>query len=242
MAKSLGILTGGGDCPGLNAVIRAVVRRADAAGWDVVAVREGWRGLVEPIFEELGPQQVSGILPRGGTIIGTSRTNPFTLEGGVERCSRTSATVSSTRSSPSAARTRSASRRGSSPSISSAGRRPEDDRQRSLRHRLHVRLRHRRVHRDRGDRPSAYDRGVAQPRHGRRGDGPPDRLDRGDERHRRRRRRDPRARDPGRFEEVCGGDQEAARARQELLHRRRQRGLRAAGARRRAARRISSAT
>src|SRR5712671_4871240 len=85
MAKSLGILTGGGDCPGLNAVIRAVVRRADAAGWDVVAAREGWRGLVEPIFEDLGPSQVSGILPRGGTIIGTSRTNPFKVEGGVER-------------------------------------------------------------------------------------------------------------------------------------------------------------
>ena len=80
MAKKLGILTGGGDCPGLNAVIRAVVRRADAAGWDVVGVREGWRGLVEPIFEDLGPAQVSGILPRGGTIIGTSRTNPFKLE------------------------------------------------------------------------------------------------------------------------------------------------------------------
>ena len=88
MAKSVGILTGGGDCPGLNAVIRAVVRRADAAGWDVVAVREGWRGLVDPIFEDLGPQQVSGILPRGGTIIGTSRTNPFNLEGGVERVLR----------------------------------------------------------------------------------------------------------------------------------------------------------
>src|SRR6266550_4746199 len=88
MAMSVGILTGGGDCPGLNAVIRAVVRRADAAGWDVVAVREGWRGLVESIFEDLGPQQVSGILPRGGTIIGTSRTNPFTLEGGVERVLR----------------------------------------------------------------------------------------------------------------------------------------------------------
>src|SRR5436305_8101235 len=85
MAKSVGILTGGGDCPGLNAVIRAVVRRADAEGWDVVAVREGWRGLVEPIFEDLGPQRVSGILPRGGTIIGTSRTNPFKVEGGVER-------------------------------------------------------------------------------------------------------------------------------------------------------------
>src|SRR3954447_3279650 len=85
MAKNLGILTGGGDCPGLNAVIRAVVRRADAAGWDVVAAREGWRGLVEPLFEELGPQQVSGILPRGGTIVGTSRTNPFKIENGVER-------------------------------------------------------------------------------------------------------------------------------------------------------------
>ena len=88
MAKNVGILTGGGDCPGLNAVIRAVVRRADAAGWDVVAVREGWRGLVEPIFEDLGPSQVSGILPRGGTIIGTSRTNPFKLEGAVERVLR----------------------------------------------------------------------------------------------------------------------------------------------------------
>jgi 6-phosphofructokinase 1 len=88
VAQNIGILTGGGDCPGLNAVIRAVVRRADAAGWDVVAVREGWRGLVEPLFEELGPPQVSGILPRGGTIIGTSRTNPFKLEGGVERVLR----------------------------------------------------------------------------------------------------------------------------------------------------------
>src|SRR6059058_5708295 len=85
MAKSVGILTGGGDCPGLNAVIRAVVRRADANGWQAVGVREGWRGLVEPIFEDLGPQRVSGILPRGGTIIGTSRTNPFKLEGAVER-------------------------------------------------------------------------------------------------------------------------------------------------------------
>jgi phosphofructokinase-like protein len=81
----MGILTGGGDCPGLNAVIRAVVRRADAAGWDTVAVREGWRGLVEGIFEDLGTKQVSGILPRGGTIIGTSRTNPYKLDGGVER-------------------------------------------------------------------------------------------------------------------------------------------------------------
>ena len=84
MAKTLGLLTGGGDCPGLNAVIRAVVRSSDDAGWDSVAVLEGWRGLVEGRFKDLGVQEVSGILPRGGTIIGTSRTNPYKLDGGVE--------------------------------------------------------------------------------------------------------------------------------------------------------------
>ncbi|MGZ4128279.1 MAG: 6-phosphofructokinase [Actinomycetota bacterium] len=84
MAKTIGLLTGGGDCPGLNAVIRAVVRSSDDAGWDSVAVLEGWRGLVEGRFEDLGVQEVSGILPRGGTIIGTSRTNPYKLDGGVE--------------------------------------------------------------------------------------------------------------------------------------------------------------
>ena len=85
MAKAIGILTGGGDCPGLNAVIRAVVRSSDAAGWDCVAVLEGWRGLVESHLEDLGAKEVSGILPRGGTIIGTSRTNPYKLDGGVEK-------------------------------------------------------------------------------------------------------------------------------------------------------------
>ncbi|MGH2935799.1 MAG: 6-phosphofructokinase, partial [Gaiellaceae bacterium] len=84
MAKTIGLLTGGGDCPGLNAVIRAVVRSSDAAGWDAVAVLEGWRGLVEGRFKVLGAMEVSGILPRGGTIIGTSRTNPYKLDGGVE--------------------------------------------------------------------------------------------------------------------------------------------------------------
>src|ERR1700709_1704676 len=79
------MLTGGGDCPGLNAVIRAVVRASDAEGWDCVAVLEGWRGLVDGNFRDLGSKEVSGILPRGGTIIGTSRTNPFKLEGGVDK-------------------------------------------------------------------------------------------------------------------------------------------------------------
>jgi ATP-dependent phosphofructokinase / diphosphate-dependent phosphofructokinase len=81
----VGILTGGGDCPGLNAVIRAVARRSFARGYDVVGVREGWRGLVDGIFQPLGPREISGILPRGGTILGTTRTNPYKLEGAVDR-------------------------------------------------------------------------------------------------------------------------------------------------------------
>ena len=85
MAKRIAVLTGGGDCPGLNAVIRAVARRSFARGSEVVAAREGWRGLVEGKFAPLGPSQISGILPRGGTIIGTSRTNPYKIDGGVDR-------------------------------------------------------------------------------------------------------------------------------------------------------------
>src|SRR5437588_8537998 len=80
----VGVLTGGGDCPGLNAVIRAAGRRVMTRGGDVVGVLEGWKGLVDGLFEPLGPREISGLLPRGGTIIGTTRTNPFKLEGGVE--------------------------------------------------------------------------------------------------------------------------------------------------------------
>src|SRR2546423_2764400 len=81
----VGILTGGGDCPGLNAVIRAAGRRVMTRGGEVVGVLEGWKGLVEGLFEPLGPREISGLLPRGGTIIGTTRTNPFKLDGGVEQ-------------------------------------------------------------------------------------------------------------------------------------------------------------
>jgi phosphofructokinase-like protein len=84
----IGILTGGGDCPGLNAVIRAVARRSFDRGHELVAVREGWKGLTEPVFAPLGRREISGILPRGGTILGTTRTNPYKLEGGVERVLR----------------------------------------------------------------------------------------------------------------------------------------------------------
>ena len=80
----VGVLTGGGDCPGLNAVIRAVSRRLFARGHDVVGIREGWRGLIDGRFEPLGPREVSGLLPRGGTILGTSRTNPYRVDGGVD--------------------------------------------------------------------------------------------------------------------------------------------------------------
>lgn len=73
----IGVLTGGGDCPGLNAAIRAIVRRAIQYGDDVVGIRHGWRGWFNDEFVPLGRKEISGILHRGGTILGTSRTNPY---------------------------------------------------------------------------------------------------------------------------------------------------------------------
>ncbi|MEQ4205971.1 6-phosphofructokinase [Actinopolymorpha sp. B17G11] len=82
----VGVLTGGGDCPGLNAVIRAVVRKGVGEyGYEFLGFRDGWRGPLENVTSELGIPQVRGILPRGGTILGSSRTNPFKVENGVER-------------------------------------------------------------------------------------------------------------------------------------------------------------
>ncbi|HSQ61355.1 MAG TPA: ATP-dependent 6-phosphofructokinase [Acidobacteriota bacterium] len=79
----IGVLTGGGDCPGLNAVIRAVVKRAMRShGWSVLGVRHGWRGLLMDEVDEMELDDVAGILPRGGTILGTSRTNPYKEPGG----------------------------------------------------------------------------------------------------------------------------------------------------------------
>jgi 6-phosphofructokinase 1 len=82
----LGVLTGGGDCPGLNAVIRAIVRKGvPEYGHEFVGYRDGWRGPLEGASRTLGIPEVRGILPRGGTILGSSRTNPVKEEGGVER-------------------------------------------------------------------------------------------------------------------------------------------------------------
>jgi len=82
----IGVLTGGGDCPGLNGVIRAVVRKGvEVYGHEFVGFRDGWKGPLEGISRPLEVADVRGILPRGGTILGSSRTNPLKVDGGVDR-------------------------------------------------------------------------------------------------------------------------------------------------------------
>src|ERR1700749_2972776 len=90
VSMRVGVLTGGGDCPGLNAVIRAVVRTGGAEHYfEFIGFRDGWRGPLEGDTMVLDVNAVRGILPRGGTILGSSRTNPFKTTGpgrsGVER-------------------------------------------------------------------------------------------------------------------------------------------------------------
>jgi 6-phosphofructokinase 1 len=85
MAKKIGILTGGGDCPGLNSVIRAVVRRSLKEKIEVIGIKNGWKGLVSKHTVSLDLNSVSGILHKGGTILGTSRTNPYKKEGDVAK-------------------------------------------------------------------------------------------------------------------------------------------------------------
>jgi 6-phosphofructokinase 1 len=84
------MLTGGGDCPGLNAVIRAVVRDGiDEFGHQLVGFRDGWRGVLESSYVDLDIEATRGILPRGGTILGSSRTNPYKRDDGVQRVRQT---------------------------------------------------------------------------------------------------------------------------------------------------------
>ena len=86
----VGVLTGGGDCPGLNAVIRAVVRKGEQVyGDQVVGFRDGWKGVLESSTMPLDVAGMRGTLPRGGTVLGTSRTNPYKVDGGAERCKST---------------------------------------------------------------------------------------------------------------------------------------------------------
>jgi 6-phosphofructokinase len=88
----VGVLTGGGDCPGLNAVIRGVVRKAERDyGDSVVGILDGYQGLVDNRTMPLDVEACRGILPRGGTIIGTSRFTPYMIDDGVERAKATMA-------------------------------------------------------------------------------------------------------------------------------------------------------
>jgi ATP-dependent phosphofructokinase / diphosphate-dependent phosphofructokinase len=81
------MLTGGGDCPGLNAVMRAVVRKGEREhGDEIIGFMDGWRGVIEGNARPLTVKDMRGTLPRGGTILGSSRTNPFKVDGGVDRC------------------------------------------------------------------------------------------------------------------------------------------------------------
>ncbi|HET7530146.1 MAG TPA: 6-phosphofructokinase [Mycobacteriales bacterium] len=90
----IGVLTGGGDCPGLNAVIRAVVRKGvETYGHEFVGFRDGWKGPLEADTLTLDVAATRGILPRGGTILGSSRTNPLKVDGGVERIAGNLATL-----------------------------------------------------------------------------------------------------------------------------------------------------
>src|SRR5215210_3526368 len=82
----VGLLTGGGDCPGLNAVIRAVVRKGERHyGDQLLGFRDGWKGVIEGLTMPLDVERCRGILPRGGTILGSSRTNPYKVDGGADR-------------------------------------------------------------------------------------------------------------------------------------------------------------
>jgi phosphofructokinase-like protein len=84
------MLTGGGDCPGLNAVMRAVVRKGERVfGDELIGFVDGWRGVIEGETRDLSVEALRGTLPRGGTILGTSRTNPYKIDGGVDRCLET---------------------------------------------------------------------------------------------------------------------------------------------------------
>ena len=83
--EKIGVLTGGGDCPGLNPVIRAVVRKGLLEGYEIVGIKDGWKGLVENMTMPLDINSVSGIINKGGTILGTSRTNPYKIEGNLEK-------------------------------------------------------------------------------------------------------------------------------------------------------------
>ena len=206
IGKRIGIVTGGGDCPGLNTVIRAVAKAAAQRGWETLGFLGGYEGLLEPRrFVNLDYNAISGLLLRGGTILGTANRGKFSAEDRPRRVARPADGAAGRdeerlrgdgpRRPGFDRRRRIAQHRAAAVRAWHADRRrAQDDRQRSGRDALHVRLRLRRRLRDRCARPPAHDGGEPQPRDGAGGDGPLRRLDRAVRRHCRRRGRDP---DPG---------------------------------------------
>jgi len=85
MTKRIGVLTGGGDSPAMNAALRAIYLKATQYGYKVMGIKNGWEGMIKGNVEEITRESVSGVLAEGGTILGTSRTNPFKIENGVEK-------------------------------------------------------------------------------------------------------------------------------------------------------------
>ena len=229
-----GILTGGGDCPGLNAVIRGVVRAGvNRHGHQIVGFRYGWAGVLEANTVELTAAEHRGHpAPR--------RHDPRDVahqslqgRGRRHRARARDARAGGHRCPDPHRRRGHARRRGPAGRRRRAGgRRPQDDRQRPGRHRRHLRLPHRGADRHRCHRPPAHDRGVAQPRHHPRGHGPPRGLDRRLQRHRRRGRRDPRPRAPVRHRRGLRAHQAPPCPRDDVLDRRRLRGRDAARRRR----------
>ena len=194
----VGVLTGGGDCPGLNAVIRAVVRKGVREyGFEFVGFRDGWRGPLENLTTAARHRRrCAASCPRGGTILEVLADQPVQDRRTASSRSRTTSPANGVDAliAIGGEDTLGVATKLADLGVNVVGV-PEDDRQRPVRHRLHLRLRHRGQHRDGGDRPAAHDGRVAPPRAGRRGDGPARRLDRAARGHRRRRQRraDPRA-------------------------------------------------
>ena len=187
------MLTGGGDCPGLNAVIRAIVRKGELHyGDELVGFLDAWDGVLDRRTMPLDVASLRGMLPRGGTVLGTRRGSPYDHADGAAARSPTRSPTSALDALIVIGGNGTLTRRHQLHDDRPADRRrAEDDRQRHRRHRRDVRLPHRRADRHRRHRPPAHHRREPRPGDGRRGDGPPRRLDRHVRRHRRRRHGDP---------------------------------------------------
>ena len=190
------MLTGGGDCPGLNAVMRAVARKGERVyGDELVGFLDGWKGVLEGRLVPLGVEQLRGTLPRGGTVIGSSRTNPYKVDGGPEQVKATLAEHGiDALVAIGGEDTLGVAHRLAGEGV--RGRRgAEDDRQRPVGHRAHLRLRHRGADLRRRHRPAAHHRREPRPGDGGGGDGSARRPHRGvgGDRRRRHDHADPRA-------------------------------------------------